>query len=425
MKKIAIRGLIILAVVVGVCLFFGRTVQTVTTAKARFTYPERGRMVTNSTMDSKVFYPEEREVIVTLTQKYPVVINAVYFGVGNRVAKGDVIFDARITEAEKKKTDLSDELVKITAELLDLDAKNAKFPTTTQKNDAYNKLLETNNALIKAKTAENTRARLEGEDANPKAWEAQQKEFDRANNTYKQLNRYGSSTNDEGFEYVKKRDELIKQMDNKEKEIADLDFAITQLSEIKAEEDGVITALDIKAGEDYNGAKALYKYSPAEKPPVLRAFVQELDELPNDGSKAKVKSDWGSYSVGLVGTGKNKEGQRYADFELTQEVIDANSGLKAMMALEKIQLSLTKRATQASTLIPASALRQNGDETFVYVAQWTDGGIMSSYYVCKKQTVNVLGKNDDQVSVSDDISTQVIDREDRAISEKARVMENK
>ncbi|NMD38829.1 MAG: hypothetical protein GYA87_09155 [Christensenellaceae bacterium] len=425
MKKFAVRGLIILLVVVGVCLFFGRTVQTVTTAKARFTYPDRGRMVTNSVLEGKVFYPEEREVIINLAQKYPIVINAIYFGVGNKVEKGDVIFDAYINDSEKRKSDLSDDLIKITAELLDLDAKNAKYPTSTQKNDAYNKLLETNDALIKAKTAENTRARIEGVEANPKAWEAQQKEFDKANSLYKQLNRYGSSTNDEGFEYVKKRDELLKQMDIKEKEITDLDYAVLQLSEIKAEEDGIITSLEIKAGEDYNGSKALYKLSPAKNPPVLRAFVQELDELPSDGSKAKVKSDWGSYSVGLKGTGKDKEGQRYADFELTQELIDANSGLKAMMNLEKIQLTLTKRATQASTLIPASALRQNGDETFVYIAKWTDGGIMSSYYVCEKLNVTVLGKNDDQVAISEEIMSQVIDREDRAISEKARIMENK
>lgn len=425
MKKIAIKSLIILFVVVFVCLFFGKTLQTLTTPKVRFTHPQQGRMVSEQKIETKLFYPTEVEKIVKLAEKYPIKVTAVYFNIGNTVDVGDVIFDATINDYEKKQKDINDEIIKKTEELLDLDSKNSKYPKTSQKNDLYNAYLDANQELLRAKASEESRARLAGEEPKLENYDLQQKALNKAKNAYDQISKFASVTGDEVFEYIKKRDSLLKEIKDRQKDAVDLDYANKQLSEIKADAKGIITNIDIKPGEEYSGGKSLYNLAPIDTPPVLRAIVKEINEVPQLGEAAKVKTDWGTTTTEVVKTGKDKDGQRFVDFKLVDDIVNANGGLKAMMGDVKINATITKRATRVTTLIPASALRQDGDSTFVYIASWTDGGIMSSYYVAKKQKVTVIEKTDENISVSESFYDSVIDREDRAISENARVMENK
>ena len=44
LKKFALRGLVILMVVVALCIFFARTVQTITTPKVQLVSPQTGRL---------------------------------------------------------------------------------------------------------------------------------------------------------------------------------------------------------------------------------------------------------------------------------------------------------------------------------------------------------------------------------------------
>ena len=43
-KKIAIKGLIALAVLVAVCIFFSGTIRTIATAKVKITQPRSGKL---------------------------------------------------------------------------------------------------------------------------------------------------------------------------------------------------------------------------------------------------------------------------------------------------------------------------------------------------------------------------------------------
>ena len=44
MKKFALRGLLILAIVVALCMFFSGTVRTLTTPKVRFAQAKNGKL---------------------------------------------------------------------------------------------------------------------------------------------------------------------------------------------------------------------------------------------------------------------------------------------------------------------------------------------------------------------------------------------
>lgn len=424
MKKIAIRCLVILFAVVLASYFFGRTIETLSTAKARFNYPGNGKLLSEIKLEAKLTYKEQMDVIPELAKKYPITINSIYFAAGNSVDEGDVIFDATINDYEKKLKELNDDVVKKTAELLELDSKNVKYPTKSEKSDRYFALKEASEALVRAKAKYRSQAKTEGKEADPSDWKAEQSAYDKAYNAFTQYARIGLQT-DEGFDYIVKRQALLQSILETETSIEELSLARTQLSEIKAEKSGIITELSIKPGETYDGSKALYKFNQKDVPPVLRATVSSLDNMPEVGDKASVKAEYGKVSLSVSELGKTKEGQRFIDFALDEQALSNFGGVKKLLETEKIEVTVQKRSAQRSTLIPASALREEGENTYVYIVEYKDNGLLGSYQVVKKQTVRVLGKNDTQVALSDDIYQSVVDREDRPLKDGQRIMEIK
>lgn len=424
MKKIAIKSLIILFAVVLASYFFGRSIETLSTAKARYNYPTSGRLLSEIKLEAKLTYKEQSDIIPALAKKYPITINSVYFAAGHSVDEGDVIFDASINEYDKKLKEISDEQVKKTAELLDLDAKNVRYPQKSEKSDRYFALKAASEALERAKAEARAAAKKENKEVDTKSWSAEQNAYDKANIAFMQYARISPAT-DEGFDYIVKRQGIVDDLASLENRYEELLHAQDSLSEIKAEKSGIITELTIKPGEVYDGSKALYKFNQKDIPPVLRATVQNLENLPEVGDKASIKAEYGKVNIKVSELGKGKDGQRYIDFELDDKVLSEFGGVKKMLETEKIEVNVQKRSSQRSTIIPASALRQEGESTYVYIVEYKDNGLLGSYEAVKKTNVTVLGKNDSQVAISEDIYQNVVDREDRPLKDGQRIMEIK
>ena len=89
-----------------------------------------------------------------------------------------------------------------------------------------------------------------------------------------------------------------------------------------------------------------------------------------------------------------------------------------------VEVSITYRAKDSSTLLPASCVRNDGSD-YIFLIQNSYGGFMSSsgMKVVKTQ-VTVLERSDKTISVAEDFSwQQIADREDRTLSDGAAVME--
>lgn len=422
MKKKAVRSIIILFVVVFVCLFFGKTLENLSTAKARFVRPTNGRMLKENKLDAKLVFENQTKIIPELAEKYPVTIKGVYFSVGNKVAKGDVMFDASINDFDKKLEDLNTDLAKKNADLLELDAKNAKFPKQSEKGNRYFALRDASKALSEKKAEIAIDARINGKEIDKSLLKPYENAFNQAQAAYMQYARIGAAE-DPAFDYIVKRQNLVEDIAKTERNIEDLYVARTTLSEIKAEQDGVITELSIKPGETYNGTKALYTISAENESPVLQAMVNDVDDEVEKGDRALIKGEWSQIAVKILKIGKNKDGQKYINFELPQSAIDQFSGIKKMMEMEKIQVTIQKRSPINTTLLPASALRQEGNSYYVFTTEYKDNGLLGSYQVVKKTPVTVLEKNDTTVSISENLMESVLDREDRPLKENMRVME--
>ena len=63
MKKFALRGLVILAAAVALCIFFSGTVRTLTTPKVRFAPVKMGKMEIETDLKGKVVFPENACIV--------------------------------------------------------------------------------------------------------------------------------------------------------------------------------------------------------------------------------------------------------------------------------------------------------------------------------------------------------------------------
>ena len=101
MKKFALRGLLILAIVVALCMFFSGTVRTLTTPKVRFAQAKNGKFEQEIELKGKVVFPETEEIRVQVPRDLSLTIGQVKVAAGDKVKAGAVLMNAHVTDEEK------------------------------------------------------------------------------------------------------------------------------------------------------------------------------------------------------------------------------------------------------------------------------------------------------------------------------------
>lgn len=89
-----------------------------------------------------------------------------------------------------------------------------------------------------------------------------------------------------------------------------------------------------------------------------------------------------------------------------------------------VQVSITNRAKQATTLLPHSAVRGSGDAYYVYQIEYVYGGILSTRSMkVVKVPVTIIERSSTTVSIAEDLEDEEIAvREDRALTDGQTVM---
>ena len=82
MKKMAIKGLVALAAVVALCMFFSGTIKTISTAKVRLVTAKQGKLEEEIKLSGNLTFTQTEEVKLALASDQSVTIKRV------RVAKG-------------------------------------------------------------------------------------------------------------------------------------------------------------------------------------------------------------------------------------------------------------------------------------------------------------------------------------------------
>lgn len=450
LKKLALRGLIALAVMVALCMFFARTVQTITTPKVQLVSASSGRFEEKMTFHAQVHFPQTEDVTVEKARELNVTVKSILVKPGHYVHAGDVIFTAEAPAYAESMDKLREEYAAKARELTDLDIQNRRFSKESRQNDLYAAMLEAqtaqSDAVYEARLAAwqsgialsgdaslwPRQLALAGEipqtvqDAVDKAYAAQQTYAAASEAFYAVMENKQLRVKDEVFKYINDRNALLKAMDDLSTRMIELTAAATALEKVTAPRDGYVVSIAVKEGETYDGAKPAYVLSAEDSVPVLKAPLAGVERTIADGSKAEISSDqYGSSKTTVEKTSVEVDGSKCLYIQLPEELLKSESGaIRRFVADGGVQVNITYRAKKATTLLPPSAVRGQEGDYYVYLIEHDWGGFMSSSRMkVVKFSVTVLEKSGKAVSIAEDLAyQQIADREDRALTDGQTVM---
>ncbi len=448
-KGKALKWLLILGVVVALCMYFSKTIQTITTPKVKLAQASSGRIEQKIELAAKPYFPVKTEVTLKKAVDTPITVDKRYVTPGLYVEAGDTLFTARVNDYDTKEKELRDKYKETAQKLIDLDIANRKSSKQSKRNDLYDMMLDAQEVLATAESDARLAAADEGIDLtfDQETWAAiaRQKEASQsvmaliakaatAKESFQAAREafYNSYENaklritDEVFKYINERNALSKEMQEISDDMVKLLEAKQTLSTVKAESAGYIVTLDVQENTVYDGRTTAYTIAKKEDAPILRADVTDLKKDVEAGARVEVAGDYETFRSEVKAVVDDTDGRRYAEIELTSDLLRTAGGMAKLLTNGSMDVSVVFRSRKSATLIPAGALRSEGDgNDYVFVAEYTYGGFLSGGgMVARKTSVTVIDRGDKAVSIQEDLKyQQIIERADRSLEDGKPVME--
>lgn len=447
-RRFAAKGLTALAIVVALSMFFARTIQTITTTKVAIAKAQQGRLEQTIRLEASLVFPKSEPLSYPRAAEYSVAVNRVYIQPGYRVAKGDVLFTATVLDYQEKKDKLSADYQAEAQKLAEEEIKNRKLRLKESKqNERYEAMLALQGELAQARAGALAAALVEGlslpEDTalwtqaassgTEQLRAAVQATMNKQTETQAAIDSFFASYNEKKvrvtpalFNFIAQRDGILKKMADIEAQMAALEVARAFFAEVRAPRDGYVVEVGVKEGEGYDGKKAACALDDPSKPPVLRADITAVKRAIEDGAKATVKYGSFEWQTTVAGTGVGSDGKRYADLKLNEpDFADFVSLSSLAMRGDALNVAISHRAGSSATLIPASALHEDGGEAYIFtVSRGSWGGLMDTGMKVQKQAVTVVDRSDSTVALADELwDTEIVYREDHPLEDGVRVME--
>lgn len=447
-KGRALKALGILALVVVLCMYFARTVQTITTPKVKLVQSSQGRIEQQLEVEAKPYFPVKTEVTLKRAVDYSIRIDKVYVKAGLYVKQGDTLFTAGVNNYDSKEKELLDKYNEKAQALIDLDIKNRKHSKQSKQNDLYDLMISAQEKMTEAESEARTAAATEGLTLtfDQSTWaalarregasEQVQKLIEMAANAkaifdtaredfYNSYENRKIKVSEDVFKYINERTGLQKEMQKISNDMVELLAAKESMTHVKAESDGYIVSMDVKPDDTYDGLKSAYTIAKQNDAPILRADITDLKKDVEDGARVEVKGERDTQRTKVSAVVDETDGRKYAEIELTEDIIRTVGGMSQLLQDGSLQANIVFRAKKNATLIPASSLRSDGGEEYIFLAEHSYGGFLSSGgLVARKMTVTVIDRGEKAVSIQEDLSYQsIIDRADRTIEDGKPVME--
>ena len=409
LKRFALRGLIVLFVAVALCMFFARTVQTITTPKVQLVQSTSGRFEDKMTFRAQVYFAETEEFTVEEAKDMNITVDKLYVRAGNYVKKGDIIFTAKTPSYEEEIKKVREDYDAKNKELLELDVQNRKLSKESYQNTMYQQLLDAQDTLSEATYEARYAAAKESVvlTGDVSTWQSQlalsgevsddlkaavnkartaQAAYEEARAAYfAVLDNKKLKVSDDVFQYITKRNGLMEEIEDLNQKMVTLTVLETSLKAVVAPRDGYIIELKVAEGDTYGSE---------------RTSVE----------KTTIASD----------------GTKYLQMPMPETYLSSDStAIRRFMQDGGVDVKITYRAKSATTLLAPSCVRSDGESYYVYVVEYSGGGFLSENTMkVKKTSVTVIERSDSTVSIQEDLSYRSIaDREDRALEDGATVME--
>jgi len=438
LKKFAVRGIVFLAVFVALCMFFSGTVRTITTPKVRLFTPKKGKLEERIKLSCKPAFPNVEPVRFDLSDGITLNIVKVNSRAGYTVKAGEVIVEARVADYESKYKQYQSDYDAAAAQLLSIENKNRKT-RITQRDQAYtdayygvqsarhdlvDKEIEMDSLLSREKLERTDSGYPEGaSDALRKAidaWRSAREALDKAQADMDDVSRY--NIDETVWTYITERREQQEKLEEAEKGLRTLVAINDGAKAIVAPHDGYLAELKVGAGDSYDGGQELFTITPENVMPVLRADLSNVERTVTEGMNVSMENNTGISSK-VVGIGTDTENKKYADIEMTREIMNAVGSVYSIME-NGTNMVLVYNARESTTLLDTNVVRGSSPEYFVYVAKRNEGAFAGDTYKIEEKKVKVLAMTAEKVSVQDDLSAYVIAYgEDRTIGNGDTVME--
>jgi len=438
LKKFAIRGIIFLAVFVALCMFFSGTVRTITTPKVRLFTPKKGKLEERIKLSCKPAFPNAEPVSFGLSDGITLSIVKVNSRAGYTVTAGEVIVEAKVADFDSKYKQYQSDYDAAAAQLLSIESKNRKT-RITQRDQAYadayygmqsarhdmvDKEIEMDTLLSREKLERTKTGYPEGaSDALKKAidaWRSASEVLEKAQAEMDDVSRY--NIDETVWTYITERKEQQEKLEEAEKGLRTLVALNDNAKAIVAPHDGYLAEMKVNVGDSYDGTQELFTITPEDALPTLRADLSNVSRTVTEGMNVSMENNTGISSK-VVGIGTDSENKKYADIEMTREIINAVGSVYSIME-NGTNMVLVYNARESTTLLDTNVVRGSNPEYFVYVAKRNEGAFAGDTYKVEEKKVKVLAMTAEKVSVQDDLSAYVLAYgEDRTISNGDTVME--
>lgn len=397
-------ALMALAVTVALCMFFARTVQTITTPKVQLLTAENGRFEEKLSFPAQVYF--ETTETIAHDDPHGMAVARTHVQPGMHVCAGDAVFTLHLPGYAEKRAALQAEHRALSIRLMELDAANHGLPREAPQRALYDTMTLANAALDDALYAARLEAAKAGaavqETAETAAARAAYAEACEAYHAYHAAHPGSEAV----LAYVNARDALLADMETLTAQLLALDLAAAQPSTVTAPHAGWIVAVD--------ASTMSFTLTAEGCGPVLRCLAPGRTIA--EGARADILTD-------LSGTVRSSVLEMKGSalhIALPETLLHALPALLETGA----QVNITHRARQATTLLPVSALRGSGEDTYVYRIQYVYGGLLSTRSMAVVRTpVTVIERGSKTVSVAEDLEGEEIAlREDRPLTDRQTVM---
>ena len=440
LKKFAIRGIVILAICVALCMFFSGTVRTITTHKVRLTTAKRGKLEERVELACKPAFPEVDEIGFSLTDDTTLTITKVNTREGYTVKAGDVLVETKVANYEQLRKSAREAYDSASEALMTLENKNRGIRVNKRDlayADAFFALRDARRAAVALELTMDAQLSREGlervDEGYPNGasdalkqliddWREAVQAQKAAQDEMDDAARY--TVPDDVWTYITDQREQQEKKDEAEAELRRLMALNDQAKAITAPHDGYVATIEVKEGDIYDGSKPMLTITREDALPVLRADTSELTRSVSEGMTAALNPDsYDAIETQVVAVGTDSEGKKYADIQLTEPLIKARGSVYSMLQ-EDTPMTLIYRAREATSLLPTSAVRGSGDERYVYVTEQNTAAFGGNTMRIHKMDVTVVAEYGGTASIKEDISYYSIAYgEDRAISDGDAVME--
>jgi len=440
MKKFALRGLLILAAAVALCIFFSGTVRTLTTPKVRFAPVKMGKMEMETDLKGKVVFPEEEEIRLPVPEGMNLTVTRVHVVAGDQVKAGGTLISTKVTDREKNLDNLRKESAAAQKELRTLEKKTADYRLTRSEKSwqaAWEKEDEARSAARDARVnlySALARAGMKMEDGKLpeeagedlkelyETWQAAESRAARAAEELAALDRYAIP--EDTWNALQQKKEAGQKAERLEKQMLDLQVLANTTEKVTAPRAAYVTEVGVEKGSAVDGDTVILKLTAEGSSPVIRFDLSDVKQEVNPGTVISIEADsWSRPQVKVINTGLSLEGHPYADTEINRDVIYSLGSVSSMMKNE-IKAKLSVRSQETTCLLPASAVRGSGDSRYVYVGKTENSTFGGNRMTVEKMNVTVLAESGSTVSVAEDLtSRKVLYMEDRTLTEDGAVME--